>query len=66
MNYRHAYHAGNFADVLKHVTIIALIEALTKKKRPIVTSTPMPVPGITIYLPTPPKKRKSMSAALSE
>ena len=28
MNYRHAYHAGNFADVFKHVVLIALIEAL--------------------------------------
>jgi 23S rRNA (adenine2030-N6)-methyltransferase len=34
MNYRHAYHAGNFADVLKHICIIALIESLTKKEKP--------------------------------
>jgi 23S rRNA (adenine2030-N6)-methyltransferase len=32
MNYRHAYHAGNFADVLKHVVLIALIEALKAKQ----------------------------------
>ncbi|TAL88568.1 MAG: 23S rRNA (adenine(2030)-N(6))-methyltransferase RlmJ, partial [Rhodanobacter sp.] len=28
MNYRHAYHAGNFADVLKHTVLLALIESL--------------------------------------
>ncbi|HQW81621.1 MAG TPA: 23S rRNA (adenine(2030)-N(6))-methyltransferase RlmJ [Pseudomonadota bacterium] len=32
MNYRHAYHAGNFADVFKHVVLIALIEALKAKQ----------------------------------
>jgi len=31
MNYRHAYHAGNFADVLKHVTLALIIEHLKKK-----------------------------------
>jgi len=34
MNYRHAYHAGNFADVLKHVVLHALIEALKAKPTP--------------------------------
>ncbi|GAB2808837.1 23S rRNA (adenine(2030)-N(6))-methyltransferase RlmJ [Dyella kyungheensis] len=31
MNYRHAYHAGNFADVLKHSVLFALIEAMQAK-----------------------------------
>ena len=31
MNYRHAYHAGNFADVLKHVVLVMLVEHLKKK-----------------------------------
>lgn len=31
MNYRHAFHAGNFADVFKHVLLIALIDALKAK-----------------------------------
>jgi 23S rRNA (adenine2030-N6)-methyltransferase len=31
MNYRHAFHAGNFADVLKHAVLVALIEALKAK-----------------------------------
>jgi len=34
MNYRHAYHAGNFADVLKHTVLFALIEALQAKATP--------------------------------
>lgn len=34
MNYRHAYHAGNFADVLKHTVLFALIEALQAKSTP--------------------------------
>ena len=34
MNYSHAFHAGNFADVLKHVVLIALIEALKTKQTP--------------------------------
>lgn len=34
MNYRHAYHAGNFADVLKHVVLIALIQSMQRKDKP--------------------------------
>jgi len=34
MNYRHAFHAGNHADVLKHVVLLALCEALTAKPSP--------------------------------
>ena len=35
MNYRHLFHAGNFADVHKHVVLLALIERLTRKPKPI-------------------------------
>jgi len=28
MNYRHAFHAGNSADVVKHALLIALVQAL--------------------------------------
>ena len=31
MNYRHAFHAGNHADVLKHVALLALCDALVAK-----------------------------------
>ncbi|HEX7814102.1 23S rRNA (adenine(2030)-N(6))-methyltransferase RlmJ [Dyella sp.] len=34
MNYRHAFHAGNFADVLKHAVLFALIDALKSKPAP--------------------------------
>lgn len=34
MNYRHAYHAGNFADVVKHATLALLIEHLKAKDAP--------------------------------
>ena len=34
MNYRHAFHAGNHADVLKHVVLLALCDALTSKPTP--------------------------------
>jgi 23S rRNA (adenine2030-N6)-methyltransferase len=33
MKYRHAYHAGNFADVHKHVTLLALLAALKRKDK---------------------------------
>jgi 23S rRNA (adenine2030-N6)-methyltransferase len=32
MNYRHIYHAGNFADVAKHVGLIYCLEALKRKE----------------------------------
>jgi 23S rRNA (adenine2030-N6)-methyltransferase len=35
MNYRHAYHAGNGADVLKHIVQIALLDHLTRKDSPL-------------------------------
>ncbi len=34
MNYRHAYHAGNFADVMKHALMALVIEHLKKKEKP--------------------------------
>lgn len=33
MKYRHSYHAGNFADVHKHVTLLALLAALKRKDK---------------------------------
>ncbi|MEO1749801.1 MAG: 23S rRNA (adenine(2030)-N(6))-methyltransferase RlmJ, partial [Pseudomonadota bacterium] len=32
MNYRHAYHAGNFADVVKHVVLTRVIAYLQRKE----------------------------------
>lgn len=31
MNYRHSYHAGNFADVLKHAVLAAVLDYLKRK-----------------------------------
>jgi 23S rRNA (adenine2030-N6)-methyltransferase len=33
MNYRHHYHAGNFADVMKHALLVQLLQALQKKEK---------------------------------
>jgi 23S rRNA (adenine2030-N6)-methyltransferase len=34
MNYRHAYHAGNHADVFKHAALCLLLLALRRKPKP--------------------------------
>ncbi|MBW4092061.1 MAG: 23S rRNA (adenine(2030)-N(6))-methyltransferase RlmJ [Proteobacteria bacterium] len=34
MNYRHAFHAGNFADCMKHALLVWLLGALARKPRP--------------------------------
>ncbi|WP_407803353.1 23S rRNA (adenine(2030)-N(6))-methyltransferase RlmJ, partial [Staphylococcus aureus] len=33
MNYRHIYHAGNFADVLKHAVLARLVRYLQNKDK---------------------------------
>ncbi len=34
MNYRHIYHAGNFADIAKHVALLYCLQALQRKEAP--------------------------------
>jgi 23S rRNA (adenine2030-N6)-methyltransferase len=34
MNYRHNFHAGNFADVMKHITLTFILEKLCEKPAP--------------------------------
>jgi 23S rRNA (adenine2030-N6)-methyltransferase len=34
MNYRHVYHAGNFADVVKHLTLVLCLDYLKRKDNP--------------------------------
>jgi 23S rRNA (adenine2030-N6)-methyltransferase len=34
MNYRHAFHAGNFADCMKHALLVWLVRALQRKPTP--------------------------------
>jgi 23S rRNA (adenine2030-N6)-methyltransferase len=33
MNYRHHFHAGNFADVMKHALLVQLLRALQQKEK---------------------------------
>lgn len=35
LSYRHSYHAGNHADVVKHLTEIAILDYLLKKDKPL-------------------------------
>src|SRR5260221_11358530 len=35
LSYRHGFHAGNHADVLKHVVLVQLLRHLTKKVKPL-------------------------------
>jgi 23S rRNA (adenine2030-N6)-methyltransferase len=35
LNYRHVYHAGNFADLLKHAVLTTLLEAMTRGAGPL-------------------------------
>ena len=35
MNYRHAFHAGNFADCLKHSLLVSLLRAMQRKATPL-------------------------------
>jgi 23S rRNA (adenine2030-N6)-methyltransferase len=32
MNYRHAFHAGNFADVFKHALLALMLDYLKRKE----------------------------------
>ena len=35
MNYRHAFHAGNFADLLKHAALLALLKHAARRPEPL-------------------------------
>jgi 23S rRNA (adenine2030-N6)-methyltransferase len=35
LSYRHGFHAGNHADVLKHIALVALLRLLTQKEKPL-------------------------------
>jgi 23S rRNA (adenine2030-N6)-methyltransferase len=35
LSYRHGFHAGSHADVLKHVALVALLRILTRKDKPL-------------------------------
>ena len=35
LSYRHGFHAGNHADVLKHIALVALLRILARKDKPL-------------------------------
>ena len=35
MNYRHAFHAGNFADLVKHAALLAVLEEMLASSAPV-------------------------------
>ena len=35
LSYRHAFHAGNYADVLKHLVLVQVLQYLTQKDKPL-------------------------------
>jgi len=41
LNYRHAFHAGNFADVHKHIVLLALIGLIFAFKNWLITPVPV-------------------------
>lgn len=46
LSYRHSFHAGNHADVLKHTVQSLIIESLKEKDKPFLYSTPTQGPGV--------------------
>lgn len=34
LSYRHSYHAGNFADIIKHIALVEVLNHLTQKETP--------------------------------
>lgn len=36
LSYRHGYHAGNYADVLKHAILLQTLQLMHKKDKPLV------------------------------
>lgn len=35
LSYRHGFHAGNFADILKHTVLVHMLEYMTQKDKPL-------------------------------
>ncbi len=61
MNYRHAYHAGNFADVVKHAVLALVIEHLKLKPAPFrIIDTHA---GVGVYASLPRRRRRRASGA---
>ncbi len=61
MNYRHIYHAGNFADVFKHIVLMRVIAHLKQKDKPFFALDTHA--GLGRYNLTAPQAQKTMEAA---
>ena len=61
--YRHAFHAGNHADVLKHIVLMLVLRHMNAKPKPTASSTPMPAPAATRSKAATRRRRASTSAA---
>ncbi|MDO9476319.1 MAG: 23S rRNA (adenine(2030)-N(6))-methyltransferase RlmJ [Pseudohongiella sp.] len=65
LSYRHAYHAGNHADVLKHLVLLALLQQLRQKEKPFVVIDSHAGNGFyTLDSPQARKTREAESGAL--
>ena len=64
MNYRHIYHAGNFADVMKHIIIIMLLEKLKEKDKAFTILDAFAGMEFMILPPQKPKRQASMKMEL--
>jgi 23S rRNA (adenine2030-N6)-methyltransferase len=60
MNYKHSYHAGNFADVAKHVALLACLDTLKRKVTPFMVLDTHA--GRGVYDLKSPEARKSQEA----
>ena len=64
LSYRHAFHAGNHADVLKHFVLVCLLRYLAQKDKPFWSSTPTPAPAPMAWTrATPPRTRNTRPAS---
>ena len=61
MNYRHAFHAGNFADCVKHALLHRALDALGRKPAPFRVLDPTPASAATTS-PKPRRAHRGMAA----
>lgn len=47
LSYRHSFHAGNHADVVKHIVQSLILNSLTQKDKPLFIMTPTQVLAVT-------------------
>ena len=48
LSYRHSFHAGNHADVLKHIVLMLILENLSLKKEKVFLLSRYPFWGRTL------------------